>query len=233
MRIGILGGTFDPIHNGHLIVAEEARDRFKLDRVLFVPARIPPHKPDMRISSGEHRIQMVRLAVQDHPVFEVSDIELVRKGPSYTVDTLKQLQSTGELYLLIGYDSFLSIDTWCAYEEIFSLCRIVVASRPGSQPVQPENLTPFLRNFFPAGIARYDPQDDPGNRTDDPNWRICFLCIPGMNISSSEIRRRVSNHASIRYLVPAAVARYILRECLYSGQTVQPEDISENTGDKR
>ncbi len=134
LRLGILGGTFNPIHSGHLAAAEEVRARLQLERILFIPSAIPPHKQDEEVPSALHRMEMVRIATAGNPVFELSDIEIRRGGKSYTVDTielLRQIHGGADLYFITGLDSFLEIRTWSRWEKLLSQCRFVVLSRPG------------------------------------------------------------------------------------------------------
>jgi len=187
VRIGIFGGTFNPIHLGHLLFAETARESLALDRIVFIPARQPPHKAPKHLLPGAVRFELVQLAVRDHPAFVASDIELQRPGKSYSIDTAKALRQQlpkAALFLLIGQD-MLSVP-WLAWKELQRLCTVVVARRPGSRK---------------ASGAR--------------QARVKWLDMPQIDISSSDIRRRVAAGGSIRYLVPAAVAREIQQRGLY------------------
>ena len=187
-RIGILGGTFDPVHIGHLILAQEAYIRLHLEKVVFVPAAMPPHKDPKSVTPASHRLRMVELAVAGDPRFEVSDVELKRSGRSYTIDTLRYMKSLwpeARLFLLIGADNLRELPTWKEYEALFRLSRIVVAHRPGAEP---------------------------GGELMD---RVQFLPIPMVAISASEIRKRVSKGEPVRYLVPPEVERYIEEQGLY------------------
>ena len=194
--LGILGGTFDPIHTGHLIIAEEARCRFGLDKVIFVPAGIPPHKPDEPISDREHRYKMTALAIEDNPAFEISRIEIERQGPSYSVDTLTEFKRIyGEdtcLYFIMGMDSILEILTWHEPEKLIKLTKIVAAARPGYSI---DDVKQKLPSEFLA-------------------WTV-FLETPGIYISSTDLRKRAAAGMSIKYLVPRAVEEYIIENKLY------------------
>ena len=185
MRFGILGGTFNPIHWGHLLLAETARDVLALDRVLFIPARQPPHKSAKGLLPGPVRYEMVQLAIRDNPAFVASDIELQRDDVSYSLETVqilsKQLPSA-KLFLLIGQD-MLSV-RWKGWAEITSLCTLVVAHRPGTAA----------------------PRRQKG---------LKWLPMPQVEIASSDIRARLKAGRSIRYLVPSAVERYIRERQLY------------------
>ena len=199
MRIGILGGTFDPIHYGHLILAEEAWARLELDRVLFVPAREPPHKLLQPGSPAADRLYMVRLSIASNPHFDVSDIELERPGPSYTVDTLallrQELGPQAELYFLMGLDSLVNLPTWHNPEGIIALAHLAVARRPG----------------YAADLQRLE-QVLPGITE-----RTHFLDIPEIGIASHDLRRRVREGLPIKYQVPEAVEEYIYARGLYRG----------------
>ena len=207
MRFGILGGTFNPIHIGHLLLAETARDALALDRVLFIPARQPPHKSAKGLLPGPVRYEMVQLAIQNNPAFVASDIELQRDDVSYSLETVqilsKQLPSA-KLFLLIGQD-MLSV-RWKGWEEITSLCTLVVAHRPGASapPARrsPSPPAPAIVRVGPGGRAR---------RQKGLKW----LPMPQVEIASSDIRARVKAGRSIRYLVPSAVERYIRERQLY------------------
>lgn len=185
LRLGILGGTFDPIHFGHLAIAEEARECYALDAVLFIPAGAPPHKR-YQPARPEQRLLMVQLATANHPKFHVSRLEIDRPGPSYTVDTLQALHAQypqAELYFIIGADAALEFAGWREPGRILELAHVVAATRPG----------------FPLA----------------PLPHIALLDVPGLAISSTELRRRASEGRSLRYLVPDAVASYIAKEDIY------------------
>ena len=189
MRIGILGGTFDPPHVGHLIAAQDACSTLALDRLIFVPAAEPPHKQGRTITDARLRLEMLRAAVCDNPQFEVSTIELDRPGPSYTVTTLRELRDRhpgDSLHLLIGFDQVREFDTWRKPAEILEISSVVMLTRAGAD--QPDRPADFVRRIVP--VTRID-------------------------ISSTLIRSRVAAGESIRYLVPDAVSEIIEREGLY------------------
>jgi nicotinate-nucleotide adenylyltransferase len=196
--IGIMGGTFDPVHYGHLIAAEFARYEFKLNRVIFMPAARPPHKEIEEVLDSEHRYKMVKRAIQGNPAFEISDLEMKRTGKSYTIDTIRYFLEHYhgcDIFFIMGADSLLMMDTWKDYRELSGLCRFVVVTRPGyvierSDPAL-ENLPPIL-------------------------WeRMNFLPIPGLDISSTDIRQRVAESRPVKYLLPLEVEQYILDQGLY------------------
>jgi len=187
MRIGVLGGTFDPPHHGHLIVAGDVCEALSLDRLLLVPSAEPPHKPGAVQASAEQRLRLVRAAVEGDSRFEVDDLELRRTGPSYTVDTLRLLRERHpgcELYFLIGVDQVRELHTWREPEEVARLATLVAVSRGGEDP----------------GASPY------------PLRRVAVTRI---DISATEVRRRVREGRSIRYLVPEGVRELIEREGLY------------------
>jgi nicotinate-nucleotide adenylyltransferase len=197
MRIGVFGGTFDPIHIGHLVSAEEVRVELGLERVVFVPARLPPHKLDHVVSLAEHRLAMVELAIASNPHFAVSKVDIDRSGPSYTVDTIELLRdewgSGVEIYFIMGSDSLLDILTWHNPQRLIRLCHFAVVSRPGYQ-VDPDELDDLL-----SGMAS----------------RVQMLNAPELAISSTDIQRRVREGLSIKYQVPEAVEEYIYWHKLY------------------
>ena len=212
MKIGILGGTFNPIHNAHLRIAEEVRDLFQLDRVVFIPAATPPHKPQVGELSFASRLEMVRLAVADNPCFEVSDMEAVRGGRSYSVDTLLQLRSErpeDELFFIVGADSFNDIATWHKYTEIFTLCNVVSVQRPGSTITS-------LTKALPVAITGEFCYDSAAKRLNHSSGHSVYA-LDGvlLDISSSHIRQLVKAGRSIRYLLPEAVEHYIKEQGLY------------------
>ena len=201
MKLGVLGGTFDPVHAGHIFVAEEARIRLSLDRVLFVPAGNPWLKTDREITPAVDRIEMVRLAIAKHEHFELSTVEVDRGGPSFTVDTLDELRQEKaytELYLLLGLDSFVELPLWKDAERLVTLCRLVVVPRYGTS--LPE-LGEVARKL--GGMSAEN---------------VVILDSPMIGISSSGIRDRVSRGLPIDYLVPGEVERYIIAHGLYRGK---------------
>ncbi len=193
-----MGGTFDPIHNGHLILAEQARKHLELDQVLFVPAGDPPHKPDRVLAAASDRLAMVRLALEDNEHFECSTVELDRPGPSYTIDTVRQvlglLGEPTDAYLLMGADEARELMEWRDPRGNQALATIVVADRP---------------------CCRFE--DAIGPLPEDFARKLVRLEMPGVDISSTDIRERVRAGRSIRHLVPSAVEHYILENRLYDG----------------
>lgn len=193
--IGIMGGTFDPIHYGHLVTAACAADQLGLDQVIFVPAAIPPHKRNRLLTSEEERLTMTQLAVQDNPRFSVSDLEIRRGGISYTVDTLRwfrQKYPDHRLYFIIGGDTVPDIASWRSPEELMELAYFVVGGRPGY-------------TYEGMNSAFYQQNID----------RIVYLTMPGIGISSTEIRQRVEEGRTIEYQLPPAVEAFIYEHQLY------------------
>jgi nicotinate-nucleotide adenylyltransferase len=199
-RIGVLGGTFDPIHYGHLVIAEDACAYLQLQKVLFVPAFQPPHKPLGSYLAFEHRVKMLRLAIARNPHFEISLIEAERLGPSYTVDTLRELQNDlgpeVGLYLIIGMDSLANILSWCCPAELLKLCRIVVAERAGYQ----------------VDLAALE-EGLPGLRDS-----LEMIDTPELSISSTDLQSRLQRGLPIRYQLPAQVEAYVRKHKLYLGE---------------
>jgi nicotinate-nucleotide adenylyltransferase len=191
MKIGVLGGTFNPPHVGHVIVAEQVLEKLGLDKVLFVPAAIPPHKKGLGILDASHRIEMLRCAIRENPHFEISELEIRRGGESYTVDTLRELKAgrPGDtLYLLVGMDLMAEFLSWHEPDQILDLAIVVVLTRPDFD------------------LSKVDPA---------VQKKITVCEVPEIAVSSSDIRRRVKEGKSIRSLVPAAVESYIEQHQLY------------------
>ena len=198
-RIGILGGTFDPIHDGHLLIAESARACLGLDKVIFIPAGRPWLKADRAVTDAAHRLAMVELAIADKPYFEVSDIEIERPGPTYTVDTLAELRrrlgSRAELYLILGMDSMRDLSRWHRPERIFEMCVLVAVSRPGVADVS----TRDLERDFPASAGK-----------------VRMASGPMVDTSATAIRSRAGDGA------PESVREYIRARALYSDMDSYP-----------
>ena len=196
MNIGVLGGTFDPIHMGHLIIAEEARVRLGLSKVLFVPAGQPWLKQDRDVTPAVHRVEMVGRAIADNPYFELSTLEVERPGPSYTVDTLttlrKELGSRAIPFFILGRDTLAELPLWKEPQKVVQLCRLVVPPRLGSGDLK------HLGKVLPGLLER-----------------VIQLDMPVIGISSSEIRQRIAQGLSIRYLVPPEVEKYITEHEIY------------------
>lgn len=186
-KIGILGGTFNPIHNGHLLLAEGVKEKLGLHSIIFIPCYLPPHKKNIKILSTRHRLNMVKLAVKDNPCFKVSDVEIKRGGKSYTVDTLEKLhkiyKNKAKFYFILGSDSFSGLHTWKDLDKIMKLCRLVAVTRPGYHIKYP-----FVKV-------------------------VSIFTLP---VSSTDVRKSVQNKKSIKYLVPDNVIKYIRKNKLFN-----------------
>ncbi len=216
MKIGLFGGTFDPIHWGHLRSAEEVRETFSLDRILFIPASQPPLKEKQPAASGQDRMEMVRLAIAKNPCFGVSTVEISRPGKSYSIDTIRHFarkqSPENSLYFILGLDAFRQIGSWKDFREIFPLCHLIVTSRPGcAEPLSLRRMPVAIRRLF-----CYDRKKEAYRHTS--GTYLFFLKITDISISASETRGRLREGRSIRYLVPLEVESYIKRKGLYRGQ---------------
>jgi nicotinate-nucleotide adenylyltransferase len=197
-KIGIMGGTFDPIHTGHLVTAEAVRVEYDLDRVLFIPAANPPHKQHFHVETPVHRYMMTVMATYSNPYFYVSPIEIERPGISYTIDTvlelIEQYGDNTEFYFIVGSDAVQELPTWKEIDRLLEICHFIAANRPGSV----YTLDDIIRHF---GVKGYN--------------RIHSLPTPELEISSTDIREKVHQGRSIKYIVPESVENYILKENLY------------------
>lgn len=196
--MGIMGGTFDPIHFGHLVLAESAREIFTLDEILFMPSAHPPHKVENKITPELHRLMMTYLATQTNKFFQVSPMEFLREGLSYTLDTVNALHqkfgATTELFFIIGSDSMADLPKWYKARELLQKVHFIAAARPGVKVDLDE-----LEKFFGA----------------DSMQHIHQIATPSLEISSTDLRERIRRGQSIKYLVPEVVEDYILKENLY------------------
>ncbi|CAM2834312.1 nicotinate-nucleotide adenylyltransferase [Paenibacillus sediminis] len=196
MKVGIMGGTFDPIHIGHLLAAESARDSYQLDEVWFMPSHIPPHK-EAAGAAGKQRLEMVTIAIQNHPSFRLLDIEIARGGVSYTIDTIRELKKQYEhidFHFIIGADMVNYLPKWAKIEELIELVTFIGLQRPGTE-LELDELPSFIRD------------------------KVLLAEMPLIDISSSLIRDRIANGRSIRYMVPKDVHEYIVRSGLYEIHT--------------
>lgn len=197
-KIGIMGGTFDPIHLGHLVTAEAVRNEYGLDQVLFIPAANPPHKQSQTVTPAMHRYIMTAMATYSNPYFHVSSIELDRPGPSYTIDTIRTLLNkfgkNTDLYFITGADAIQEIQYWDRIEELLGMCQFIAATRQGCLPTV-DNIKDHFGELGQERIHR--------------------LNTPELEISSTDIRERLRKGYSIKYIVPESVENYILKEGLY------------------
>lgn len=199
MRLGIMGGTFNPIHHGHLVTAEEVRNKFNLDKVIFVPTGTPPHKSSEKLVSAQDRYLMTVLATMSNLYFEVSNIEIEREGISYTVDTIKEFRKVygqnTKIYFITGADAILSIFTWKNVEELLGSCNFIAATRPG-----------YCLDELKTKIAAID-----------SNYMeyVHLVEVPGIAVSSTDVRQRIKEGKPIKYLMPETVESYIIKNKLY------------------
>jgi len=207
--IGLFGGTFDPIHLGHLRCAQEVGEAFHLSQVIFILAATPPHKVDRPIISTQHRWNMVNMAIADNPFFALSDVEIRREGASYSIETISyyhhNLKEGERLFFIVGADAFLEIETWKDYPQLFTVCDFIVISRPTFDPLQ----APVLQS---EGFTK----EEGGNLFLHPSGHsLHLLSVTPVGISSTEIRRAVREDRSLTSLVPKEVENYIMKEGLY------------------
>jgi nicotinate-nucleotide adenylyltransferase len=213
MHIAVLGGTFNPIHFGHLRVAEEVVEGLAIDKVIFMPSSTPPHKPGHDLPEPGLRLEMVRIALEDNPRFEVSDMEIRRGGRSYTFETVRELKEQGpkdlRVSLITGSDSFNEITTWCEYEELVRIASFIVVPRPG-HPIKK------VAEVLPVELAKefwYDPNT--GSYVNSFGTSVTYFDTTPIGISSSDIRETIRQGGSARYLMDKGVLEFITREGLY------------------
>ncbi len=218
MRIGILGGTFNPIHNGHLKIAEAVLERLNLDKILFVPAKLPPHKNERGIIDVQHRVEMLRLAMAGNPKFELSTLEIERKGVSYTIDTLRETERIygkgAEFFFITGVDAFLDIKTWKEADTLISDYNFVVIPRPSFHYKD-------LKKISVLNLPEKELSDLDNGATGllelpmKGKGRLYLLNIPAVDISSRDIRNRIMSGKKFKYLLPESVELYIIKNRLY------------------
>jgi nicotinate-nucleotide adenylyltransferase len=210
-KIGLFGGTFNPIHLGHLRGAEEIRETFGLQEVVFIPAAIPPHKVAEGVAEARHRLQMVRLAAASNPGFSTTDIELARAGKSYSIDTIRYFQERHPdgLFFILGGDAFEEIETWKEFQQLFSVCNFIVMTRPGFQKT-PSN-SQLQKSLVP--VFRYDEEIKGWMHTS--GHTLHFKEITYLDISSTKVRELIERGVSVRYLIPAEVEAYVQQHRLY------------------
>lgn len=198
-RIGIMGGTFDPIHIGHLFIAEETLEALRLDKIIFIPAGVSPHKINSKTTDRYHRLLMTALAVNSNTRFQLSNIEIERRGPSYTIDTIrdlkKMLPEEIELFFITGGDTFIDLETWRDYEELLGLVSFVVFTRAGFDNQLLDNKIQLFKNNY--------------------NGNIIKISIPLLEVSSTDIRVRIKQGRTVKYLIQENVENYIRKNRLY------------------
>ncbi len=215
MKIGLMGGSFDPVHAGHLRAAEEISERLALDEVVFIPTLVSPHKSSETMAASSHRLNMLNLSAKRNSRFRVSDMELRREPPSYTVDTLRALKQSGPengYYFIMGCELFAEIDTWKNFPELFNYSSFVVLRRPGYDFADSASTIPLaLKNDF-----RYSYSDRGMDVfAHKSSNKLFFIDIAGVRVSSTEVRELARHGNSLRYLVPREVERYIAENGLY------------------
>ncbi len=219
-RIGLFGGTFNPIHLGHVQVVREVKAGFGLDKILIIPSALPPHKELNGVVDAEDRLEMIRLAFSDDPNFMISDVELKRSGPSYTIDTVSHFKSIlptkSTLFFIAGSDAFLEIDTWKSYRSLFNISRFIVMIRPGIDANDTGSMQKRVKEYLLSRVSHGYTFSPLNSNYVHPEKEPVFLVeITLMDISSSKIRRLVKTGRSIRFLVPEKVQTFIEKRRLY------------------
>ena len=220
MRIGLFGGTFNPIHNGHLRAALEVKDGFELDQIFLVPAAMPPHKKKGQLADAADRLAMINLAVEGDAGLMVSEVELNRSGASYTIDTVhyfkKILPGGTEIFLIMGLDAFLEIDTWKSYRELLDEIPLIVIARPNAEYSDTCSGWKTLDSYLKTKISpKYTFKKSKGRYTKPRKNPICIFNKTPLDISATNIRKMIKQGKSIPYLVPPKAAEYIKRKGLY------------------
>jgi len=213
-KIGLLGGTFNPVHLGHLRAAEEIREILELDKIHFIPASIPPHKDSEDIITGEDRLKMLELATDGNPFFEISDVELKRGGASYTIDTLRHFfygYPEHEFYLIVGNELFAEIETWKDFKELFALSNFAVITRPGF----PEDYSSLIPLAVKEDFRYHKKENEVTTYLHRGSKTLYIVQIEGIQVSSTQIRELSKKNKSIKYLVPVTVESYISSKKLY------------------
>ena len=214
-KVGLFGGTFDPILYGHLRAAEEITQILNLSKIYFIPSAIPPHKEENNITPAHARLQMLKLAIEGNQHFDILEYELEKQTPSYTVDTLEYLSSEHpdlEFYFIVGNELFNHIDTWKNYKRLFELCNFAVITRPGFSDVDSSRIPLELKDDF----RYHNSIENVISYTNNNSRDIVFTEIRGIEISSTDIRNSVRSTKSIKYLVPDKVEKFITSEKLYT-----------------
>jgi nicotinate-nucleotide adenylyltransferase len=219
-KIGLFGGTFNPIHLGHLTVVQEVKEGFDLDKICLIPAALPPHKKDKQIAEALDRLKMIRLAIADNPNFSVSDVELKRSGPSYTIDTVDYfkaiLPKETQLYFIVGMDAFLDIELWKSFRELFQVIPFIVMSRPGTMNCNRGKKEKTLNDLLVTKVSSEYRFESAQNAFFHPDQQPVFLFeVTPIDISATMVRINRSQGRSIASLVPDKVKEYIEAKGLY------------------
>jgi nicotinate-nucleotide adenylyltransferase len=221
MRLGLFGGTFNPIHRGHIWAASEVKKGFNLDQISLIPAALPPHKTPGTVADADDRLEMIHLAIAGLPGITVSDVELNRPGPSYTIDTVwhfkKTLADDSRIYLIMGLDAFLEIDTWKSYTELLEQIAFIVMARPDVEYADADRGWKILENYLNSTLsADYEFLNERGCYISEGRQPIYTVDIDAMNISSTKIRECIKTKRTIENLVPPEVADFIQSKGLYT-----------------
>jgi nicotinate-nucleotide adenylyltransferase len=220
MRIGIFGGTFNPVHIGHLRAALEVKEGFGLDEVVLIPAALPPHKVSGEVADAADRLHMLNLALEDNSSLKISDVEIMRAGPSYTIDTVQHFQRAlpdhSQIYLIMGMDAFLEFDSWKSYEELLSKIPFIIISRPKSGIFSDDSGRKDIENYLISKISTdFNFNESDSCFRSDKLQPVHIFEVTGLDVSSTRIRRLIGKGRSIRYLVPANVVKFIKSRGLY------------------
>jgi nicotinate-nucleotide adenylyltransferase len=221
MRIGLFGGTFNPIHRGHLRAASEVIKRFNLDQIFLIPAALPPHKTPGTVANADDRMEMIHLAITGLSGLTVSDVELNRLGPSYTIDTVRHFKKTltddSRFYLIMGLDAFLEIDTWKSYAELLEQIAFIVMARPNEDYPDADRGWKILENYLKSTLSEdYEFLAVRGCYTSEGKQPIHIVDIDALDISSTKIRQNIKTKMTIENLVPPKVAEFIQLKGLYT-----------------
>jgi nicotinate-nucleotide adenylyltransferase len=219
-KIGLFGGTFNPIHLGHLTVAQDVKEGFGLDKIWLIPAALPPHKKEKQIADAPDRLEMIRIAIADNPNFSVSDVELKRSGPSYTIDTVDYfktiLPKETQLYFIVGMDAFLDIELWKSFRELFQVIPFIVMSRPGAMDGDRGTKKKTINDLLVTKVSTEYRFNSAQNAFFHPNQQPVFLFeVTPVDISATMVRTNRSQGRSIASLVPDKVKEYIESKGLY------------------
>lgn len=216
MRVGLFGGTFDPIHLGHIQVATEIKKSFDLDQLYMIPSAIPPHKKRQGVADAQDRLNMTRIAVSNREGFLVSDVELSRSGPSYTIDTIDHFRrvfpKNTPIFLILGMDAFLEIDTWMSYSKLFQRLPLIIMSRPGTEHVSFQQLTTYIQDKI---SKNYQFQQNKNRFVHQTKQPINLVTVTPYDISSTSIRNLIFQKKPTQDLIPEEIEHYIKKKGLY------------------